>query len=74
LTQRADTKNGALAIKDNGKVYKNSGAAGRLSMLFIGAAEALSDKTYFVTVPKGTQCRLKRPTAIIKMYYNKVQS
>ena len=35
---------------------------------FIAAAEALPGKTYFVTVPKGTQCWLKRPMTITKTY------
>ena len=35
---------------------------------FIQAAEALPDKTYFVSVPKDTNCWLKRPMTITKSY------
>ena len=35
---------------------------------FIQAAEALPDKTYFVSVPKDTACWLKRPMTITKSY------
>ena len=35
---------------------------------FIAAVEALPGKTYFVTVPKDTQCWLKRPMTITKTY------
>jgi SRSO17 transposase len=35
---------------------------------FIQAAEALPDKTYFVSVPKDTTCWLKRPMTITKSY------
>ena len=35
---------------------------------FIQAAEALQDKTYFVSVPKDTNCWLKRPMTITKSY------
>jgi SRSO17 transposase len=35
---------------------------------FIGAVEALPGKTYFVSVPKDTQCWLKRPMTITKDY------
>jgi SRSO17 transposase len=35
---------------------------------FIGAVEALPDKTYLVSVPKDTRCWLKRPMAITKTY------
>jgi SRSO17 transposase len=35
---------------------------------FIGAAESLSDITYFVSVPKSTPCWLKRPMTISKRY------
>ena len=35
---------------------------------FIRAAEALPDKTYFVSVPKDTNCWLKRPMTITKSY------
>jgi len=35
---------------------------------FIQAAEALPDKTYFVSVPKDTNCWLKRPMTIAKSY------
>jgi len=37
-----------------------------ISPEFIGAVERLPDKTYFVSVPKDTQCWLKRPMAITK--------
>jgi len=39
-----------------------------ISPEFIEAVEALSDKTYFVSVPKDTLCWLKRPMAITKQY------
>jgi len=39
-----------------------------ISPEFIGAVEALSDKTYFVSVSKDTQCWLKRPMTITKKY------
>jgi len=39
-----------------------------ISPEFIGAVEALPDKTYFVSVPKDTLCWLKRPMAITKQY------
>jgi len=35
---------------------------------FIQAAEALPDKTYFVSVPKDTNCWLKRPMTVTKTY------
>jgi SRSO17 transposase len=35
---------------------------------FISAVEALPGKTYFVSVPKDTQCWLKRPMTITKEY------
>jgi len=35
---------------------------------FIQAAEALPDKTYFVSIPKDTNCWLKRPMTITKSY------
>ena len=35
---------------------------------FIQAAESLPDKTYFVSVPKDTNCWLKRPMTITKSY------
>jgi SRSO17 transposase len=35
---------------------------------FIAAVEALPGKTYFVSVPKDTQCWLKRPMTITKEY------
>jgi SRSO17 transposase len=35
---------------------------------FIAAVEALPGKTYFVSVPKDTQCWVKRPTTITKEY------
>jgi SRSO17 transposase len=35
---------------------------------FIQAADALPDKTYFVSVPKDTNCWLKRPMTITKSY------
>jgi len=35
---------------------------------FIEAVEKLPDKTYFVSVPKDTQCWLKRPMTITKHY------
>ena len=35
---------------------------------FIQAADALPDKTYFVSVPKDTNCWLKRPMTITKTY------
>jgi SRSO17 transposase len=35
---------------------------------FIGAVEALLDKTYLVSVPKDTRCWLKRPMTITKTY------
>jgi SRSO17 transposase len=35
---------------------------------FIAAADSLPDKTYFVSVPKDTQCWLKRPMTITKKY------
>jgi len=35
---------------------------------FISAVEALPDKVYFVSVPKDTQCWLKRPMTITKAY------
>ena len=35
---------------------------------FIGAAEAFADKTYFVSVPKNTQCWLKQPMTVTKQY------
>lgn len=35
---------------------------------FIQAVEALPDKTYFVSVPKDTNCWLKRPMTITKSY------
>jgi len=35
---------------------------------FIAAVEALPGKTYFVSVPKDTQCWLKRPLTITKEY------
>ena len=35
---------------------------------FISAAEALQDKTYFVSIPKDTQCWLRQPMTITKEY------
>lgn len=39
-----------------------------ISPEFIQAVEALTDKTYFVSVPKDTKCWLKRPMTISKTY------
>jgi len=39
-----------------------------ISPEFISAVESLPDKTYFVSVPKDTQCWLKRPMTITKEY------
>jgi hypothetical protein len=39
-----------------------------VSPTFIAAVEALPDKTHFVSVPKDTQCWLKRPMTITKEY------
>ena len=39
-----------------------------ISPEFIQAAEALPDKTYFVSVPNDTRCWLKRPMTITKSY------
>ena len=39
-----------------------------ISPEFIEAVEELPDKTYFVSVPKDTQCWLKRPMTITKKY------
>jgi SRSO17 transposase len=39
-----------------------------ISPEFISAVEALPDKTYFVSVPKDTQCWLQRPMTISKEY------
>ena len=39
-----------------------------ISPEFIEAVEALPDITYFVSVPKSTECWLKRPMTIIKHY------
>ena len=39
-----------------------------ISPEFIETVDALPDKTYFVSVPKDTQCWLKRPMTITKRY------
>ena len=39
-----------------------------ISPEFIESVDALPDKTYFVSVPKDTQCWLKRPMTITKKY------
>ncbi len=39
-----------------------------ISPAFIQAVEALPDKTYFVSIPKDTQCWLKRPMTVTKSY------
>jgi len=39
-----------------------------ISPEFIAAVEALPDKTYFVSVPRDTQCWLQRPMTITKKY------
>lgn len=39
-----------------------------ISPEFIKSVEALPDKTYFVSVPKDTQCWLKRPMSVTKNY------
>jgi len=39
-----------------------------ISPEFIETVDALPDKTYFVSVPKDTQCWLKRPMTITKKY------
>jgi SRSO17 transposase len=40
-----------------------------ISPEFISVVESLHDKTYFVSVPKSTQCWLKRPMTITKSYH-----
>ena len=39
-----------------------------VSPTFIAAVEALPDKTHFVSIPKDTQCWLKRPMTVTKEY------
>jgi SRSO17 transposase len=56
-------KEGALPFK-----YVLGDCLYGVSPEFISAVEALPGKTYFVSIPKDTQCWLKRPMTITKEY------